>query len=174
MNMVITIRPASPEDADSVRYVGTVTWPATYGVDKGAAYVMSGLDEFWSADAILSAIESGNIHVAESTSGIVGMLHVEELGEDLVMWKLYVLPDNQRHGIGRMLVQVAKDWARAHHKGLLTEYEPSNERVRGFYLREGFAPTTAPWPGTDAIWLRWNDTAPSHSATQAKPGSLTE
>lgn len=154
--MTITIRPALPDDAPGVRYVGTVAWPATYGSDKGAAYVMSVLDEFWSAETIGSAIEARDIDVAESPDGIVGMVHVEELGDDLVMWKLYVVPGQQRHGIGRLLVRAAKDRARREGKDLLTEYEPSNERVRGFYLREGFEPTTAPWPDTDAVWLRWN------------------
>lgn len=154
--MRITVRPALPDDAHGVRYVGTVAWSATYGSDKGAEYVMSGLDEFWSTEAIGSAIRAGSIDVAESTDGIVGMVHVEGLGEDLVMWKLYVLPDQQRHGIGRLLVRAAKSRARLEGKDLMTEYEPSNERVRGFYLREGFVVTTAPWPGTDAVWLRWN------------------
>ena len=129
--MVITIRPARPDDAPGVRYVGTVSWPATYGSDKGAAYVMSGLDQFWNAEAIGSANQAGNIYVAESEQGIVGMVHVEELGADMVMWKLYVLPDHQLHGIGRLLLGAAKSHAGAHGKGLVTEYDPSNERVRG-------------------------------------------
>lgn len=157
--MTITIRPALPEDTHGVRYVGAVTWPATYGSDKGAGYVMSGLDEFWSAEAIGSAIRAGNVDVAEAADGIVGMVHVEEVGDDLVMWKLYVLPHQQRHGIGRLLVRAAKDRARLQSKSLLTEYEPSNERVRGFYLREGFSATSAPWPGNKAVWLRWRDGA---------------
>ena len=157
--MVITIRPARPDDAPGVRYVGTVSWPATYGSDKGAAYVMSGLDQFWNAEAIGSANQAGNIYVAESEQGIVGMVHVEELGADMVMWKLYVLPDHQLHGIGRLLVGDAKSHAGAHGKELVTEYDPSNERVRGFYLREGFEATASLWPGSDARWLRWTGVA---------------
>ena len=153
--MTINIRLAEPDDTSSVRYVGTVTWPATYGSDNGAAYVMAALDEYWSAEAIGTAISAGNIYVAQSHDGIVGMVEVEDLGDELVMWKLYVLPDQQHHGLGSLLVDAAKDRARGEGKDLLTEYEPSNERVRGFYLREGFIATTSPWPGTDAVWLRW-------------------
>ncbi|WPF81416.1 GNAT family N-acetyltransferase [Sanguibacter sp. 4.1] len=160
--MTITIRPAQPDDTHGVRYVGTVAWPATYGSEKGSGYVMSGLDEFWSAEAIGSAIRAGDVDVAEAADGITGMVHVEELGGDLVMWKLYVLPDHQRHGIGRLLVRAAKDRARAQGKDLLTEYESSNDRVRGFYLREGFSTTAAPWPGTDAVWLRWKSVPDAH------------
>ena len=155
--MTITIRRATAQDTHGVRYVGTVAWPATYGAAKGADYVMSGLDAYWSAGVISTAIQAGYIDVAQSPDGIVGMVHVEELGEDLVMWKLYVLPDQQGTGVGRALVQAAKNRARTQGMGLLTEFEPSNERVRGFYLREGFSVTTAPWAGSDAIWLRWTE-----------------
>ena len=157
--MTITIRRAVPGDVDGVRYVGTVAWPATYGAARGAAYVMSGLDEYWNVEAISSAIQEGNIDVAEMDGAIVGMVHVEALGDDLVMWKIYVLPDHQRLGIGRLLVDAAKDRSRARRSALLTEFEPSNERVRGFYLREGFTVTDAPWPGADAVWLRWEHDA---------------
>lgn len=155
--MTVTIREALPGDVNGVRYIGTVCWPATYGPLKGAAYVMAGLDEYWSAETIATAIEVGSVDVAESAGGIIGMVQVEALGADLVMWKLYVLPGSQHHGVGSSLVRAAKDRARALGCDLLTEYETSNERVRGFYLREGFAPTAAPWPGTDAVWLRWTD-----------------
>lgn len=63
--MVITIRPARPDDAPGVRYVGTVSWPAAYGFDKGAAYVMSGLDQFWNAEAIGSAIQARGFYLRE-------------------------------------------------------------------------------------------------------------
>lgn len=164
--MTITIRPARLTDTAAIRYVGTVAWPATYGADRGAAYVMSGLDAYWSAAAIDGAINDGNIDVAESEDGIVGMVQVEELGDDLVMWKLYVLPGQQRGGVGRRLVQSAKDRALRQGQDLLTEYEPSNERVRGFYLREGFEPTASPLAGTDAVWLRFTHGAePSQGGT---------
>lgn len=90
------------------------------------------------------------------------MTHVEELGPDLVMWKLYVVPDQQHQGTGHALVGSAKVRAVAHGSDLLTEYEPGNERVRGFYEREGFDATPAPWPGTDAIWLRWRSGTVPH------------
>ncbi|MGO2750409.1 MAG: GNAT family N-acetyltransferase [Pseudoclavibacter sp.] len=157
--MTVTVRCARPEDVADVRFVGLVAWPATYGPLKGRAYVLAGLDEYWNAEAISAAIQSGDIDVAEEGGEIIGMTHVEALGEDLVMWKLYVLPDQQHRGVGRSLVDAAKARARARGGDLVTEFEPSNEKVRGFYQREGFDTTAAPWPGTDAVWLRWRGDA---------------
>lgn len=153
--MINRVRRALTEDVDGVRYVGVSTWPATYGALKGARYVMEGLDSFWSADAIRAAIDAGNIDVAENSQGVVGMTEVEDLGDDLIMWKLYVVPSEQGSGLGHALVEAAKDRARERGRDLLTEYEPDNSTVGGFYSREGFNHTEPPWPGTNAIWLRW-------------------
>lgn len=151
--MTPTIRRATPDDLAAVRFVGVRTWPATYGPPLGAHYVMHGLDTHWSVEAIAPALAAGRIDVAETDDGIVGMTEVEDLGDSLVLWKLYVIPSAQGAGIGHDLVAAAKDRARQRGRDLLTEYEPANEVVRGFYLREGFEDTQAPWPG--AVWLRW-------------------
>lgn len=156
--MSTTARLARIADLDAVRYIGTVVWPATYGPALGPEYVMNGLDTYWSAPVMAAAIEEANIHVVETASGVVGMTHVEPLGVDLVMWKVYVLPSEQSAGLGHALVSAAKDRARVRGCDLLTEYEISNKTVRGFYEREGFLPTQAPWEGAGAVWLRWRDT----------------
>lgn len=155
--MSITIRRAIAGDLDAVRFIGVSTWPPTYGPLKGARYVLDALDTYWNAEALRTALEAGDIDVAETAQGIVGMAEVEELGNDLVMWKLYVLPSQQRSGIGHELTSAAKDRARAKGCGLLTEYVPENSKAGSFYEREGFVPTSAPWPGTVAAWVRWQD-----------------
>ncbi|GAA4527390.1 hypothetical protein GCM10023160_23560 [Brachybacterium paraconglomeratum] len=155
--MSITIRRAVVEDLDAVRFIGFSTWPPTYGPLKGARYVLDALDSYWSADALRTAIEAGGIDVAETAQGVVGMAEVAELGDDLVLWKLYVLPSQQRSGIGHELISAAKDRARARRRGLLTEYVSENSDAGRFYEREGFVPTAAPWPGTAAAWVRWQD-----------------
>lgn len=160
--MSISIRRAQPEDLDAVRFIGFSTWPATYGAIKGASHVVEGLDTHWNTSVMSGAIDAGNIDVAEGTHGVVGMSEVDSLGEDLVMWKLYVLPSEHGTGIGAALVDAAKDRARERGGDLLTEYEPANARVGGFYAKQGFQPTEAPWPGSTAVWLRWR--APGTSA----------
>ncbi len=151
--MTPSIRRATPDDLDAVRFIGVRTWPSTYGPRLGPRYVMRGLDEHWSVQAIAAALAAGRIDVAETADGVVGMAEVGDLGEDLVLWKLYVTPSAQGSGLGHDLVAAAKDRARQGGRDLLTEYEPANDVVRGFYLREGFEDMEAPWPG--AVWLRW-------------------
>lgn len=153
--MSVVIRTATPDDQNGVRYVGVLAWPATYGQICGPEYVMNGLDEYWSATAIADATASGGLIVAESAGAIVGVAHVEAVGPDLVLWKLYVVPSDQRTGVGRTLVGEVKDRARAHGGDLITEFDARNEQVRSFYTREGFEPAPPLWPGTGAVWLAW-------------------
>lgn len=154
-SMINRVRRARTEDLDGVRYVGVSTWPVTYGTINGARYVMEGLDSYWSAEAIRAAIDAGNIDVAETSQSVVGMTEVESLGEDLVMWKLYVVPSEHGSGLGHALVDAAKERARERGCDLLTEYEPENSTVGAFYAREGFDHREPPWPNSKAVWLRW-------------------
>lgn len=56
--------------------------------------------------------------VAEDGHGIVGMSEVTDLGADLVLWKLYVLPAAQGRGIDGRLVRAAQDRARTQRRNL--------------------------------------------------------
>lgn len=153
--MPVIVRPANPDDLAAVRLIGILSWPPTYGPARGAEHVVAGLDRYWNEEVIGSAISEGRIDVASDEGDVAGMAEVDRLGSDLVLWKLYVAPDHQHRGIGRLLIASAKARARANGGDLVTEYDGSNPTVRGFYLREGFTDDVAPWPGTDAVWMRW-------------------
>ncbi|PWH05870.1 GNAT family N-acetyltransferase [Brachybacterium endophyticum] len=153
--MSIRIRRAVTADLPAVRFVGVAVWPPTYGAVKGAQYVMGGIDSYWNAEEIGAGIAAGRIDVAEDSGRVIGMTEVDELHDDLVLWKLYVLPSEQGSGVGHALVGSAKERARSHGCDLLTEYDPQNSRAATFYAREGFIATEPPWSGNAAVWLRW-------------------
>ena len=154
--MPLIIRRANPDDLAAVRLIGILSWPPTYGPARGAGYVVDGLDRYWNEEAIGSAIREGRIDVALDGGDVVGMAEIDRLGDDFVLWKLYVAPGHQHRGVGRRLVEAAKTRARANGGDLVTEYDVGNPAVRGFYLRAGFVDDVAPWPGTDAVWMRWS------------------
>ncbi|WP_150956191.1 GNAT family N-acetyltransferase [Microbacterium testaceum] len=157
--MPSTVRPATADDLAAVRLVGILSWPPTYGPSRGAGFVVAGLDRYWSDEAIGAAIHEGRIDVACHEGEVVGMAEIDRLDDDVVLWKVYVIPEHQHRGIGRRLVDAAKSRARAIDGDLVTEYDNGNAVVRGFYLREGFVDDPAPWPGTDAVWMRWSSPA---------------
>jgi len=153
--MASSVRLATADDLDAVRFIGIATWPPTYAAQRGPRFVVANLDEYWNAEVMSAAIAAGSVYVAEVDDAVVGMSQMEDLGNDVVLWKLYVLPEHHGEGHGRALIDAAKAHARARGRSLLTEYDRSNAVVAGFYAAQGFVPTPPPWPSTDTVWLRW-------------------
>jgi GNAT superfamily N-acetyltransferase len=127
----ITIRPATSADAASVADVYLASFHATY--DFPLAHTD---DEVrgWIGDVI----GSGGTWVALDPLGaIVGMMAIEPG----VLDQLYVRPDRLGEGIGRRLLDVARDRS---PDGLTLYTFQVNTRARRFYERNGFV---ADWFG---------------------------
>jgi GNAT superfamily N-acetyltransferase len=127
----ITIRPATSADAASVADVYLASFHATY--DFPLAHTD---DEVrgWIGDVI----GSGGTWVALDPLGaIVGMMAIEPG----VLDQLYVRPDRLDEGIGRRLLDVARDRS---PDGLTLYTFQVNARARRFYERNGFV---ADWFG---------------------------
>jgi GNAT superfamily N-acetyltransferase len=127
----ITIRPATGADAATVADVYLASFHATY--DFPLAHTD---DEVrgWIGDVI----GSGGTWVALDPLGaIVGMMAIEPG----VLDQLYVGPDRLGEGIGRRLLDVARDRS---PDGLTLYTFQVNARARRFYERNGFV---ADWFG---------------------------
>ena len=127
----ITLRPAAAGDAGAVADVYLTSFHATYD------FPLAHTDEEvrgWVRDLV----GGGGTWVAVDPAGaIVGMLALEPG----VLDQLYVRPDRLGEGIGRRLLEVAKDRS---PDGLSLYTFQVNERARRFYERNGFV---AEWFG---------------------------
>jgi GNAT superfamily N-acetyltransferase len=127
----ITIRPATTADAATVADVYLASFHATY--DFPLAHTD---DEVrgWIGDVV----GSGGTWVAiEPLGAVVGMMAIEPG----VLDQLYVRPDRLGEGIGRRLLDVARDRS---PDGLTLYTFQVNARARRFYERNGFV---ADWFG---------------------------
>jgi GNAT superfamily N-acetyltransferase len=122
----ITIRPAAAADAPAVANVYLASIAATY------RFPLAHSDEevrAWIRDRVVAG---GGAWVALDPDGsIVGMMEV--VAGDLN--QLYVRPDRLGEGIGRRLLDVARDQA---PDGLSLYTFQVNARARRFYERNGF------------------------------------
>jgi GNAT superfamily N-acetyltransferase len=127
----LEIRRATAADADAVADVYLASFHATY------AFPLAHSDDDvrrWIRDIVIGAQETW---VAVDRRGVIGMMVVGP--DDLD--QLYVAPDRRGSGIGRRLLDHAKDRS---PEGLSLYTFQVNERARRFYERNGFV---AEWFG---------------------------
>jgi GNAT superfamily N-acetyltransferase len=128
----VTIRPAVTADATAVADVYLASFHATY--DFPLAHTDDQV-RGWIRETVIAA---GGTWVALDADGVVVAMMVVA-PDDLD--QLYVRPDRLGEGIGRRLLDLAKDQSPA---GLSLYTFQVNERARRFYERNGF---TAEWFG---------------------------
>lgn len=158
MGKDVVVRPATGDDLLGILEVGHRTWPLTYGPIAGDEYVAMGLAKWWTADATIPAIRTGRATVAEREGQIIGVSVVGTLDDEIALWKLYVLPEHQRAGVGAGLLHAAIDRATDDGwKTMVLSYLDGNTGAAGFYERAGFEIYHRDPGGSgvpDSIWVR--------------------
>lgn len=162
----VVIRTAVGDDLDAVLEVGHRTWPGTFEPIAGPEYVEMGLAKWWTPDAAIPAIRTGRTLVAEVDGAIIGMAGYGTHDDDLVLWKLYVLPEHHGRGIGHRLLETVL--ARAEELGyrrLVVSVVDGNDRAMQFYERHGFREIDREPGGSglpDSIWIARDLGSPTH------------
>ncbi len=134
-----SVRPAELDDIDAFVEVGRRTWPQTYAPVAGDDYVALGLAKWWTPEAVRPLVEAGRALVAEVDGHVVGVSAVGPLHGDLVLFRLYVLPEHQGRGIGQQLIDEVFERAReTGHRILRVSYLDGNDAACAFYARNGF------------------------------------
>jgi ribosomal protein S18 acetylase RimI-like enzyme len=153
----VVVRTATGDDLDGVLRVGHETWRTTYEPIAGPEFVEMGLAKWWTGDALIPGIRVGRTLVADDDGTVVGMASYGSQDDQLVLWKLYVLPSHQGRGLGRRLLDEVI--ARARELGrteLHVSHIEGNEQAGRFYERNGFRHTHREAGGSglpDEIWL---------------------
>jgi GNAT superfamily N-acetyltransferase len=92
------------------------------------------------AESYLPLIAAGTVWVAEAGDGtLAGVLLGEVTGDDLHILELAVSAEHQQHGIGRALLDAARDYAAARGLAAVTLTTFRHVAWNGpFYVRYGF------------------------------------
>jgi ribosomal protein S18 acetylase RimI-like enzyme len=136
----IRVRPAGRDDLEAVRGLLVVTWHDTYDPLLGGEKVEA-ITNAWHAVEVLAQQLDGtetSFLVAESADGIVGHAFADARRPPvLLLARLYVLPAQQRRGIGTQLLAAAI----VRHPNLTLlrlNVETDNAKAVQFYRRQGF------------------------------------
>lgn len=137
---MIKTREATLEDIPAIRHVLSTTWHDTYATLLGAPVIDQITSEWHTPEGLKREIEehSNYLGVAESEAGdIVGMISAIAQDERLFVSRLYVLPTQQRLGIGGRLLQACyAAFPDANEVRLYVERD--NPKGRAFYQKQGF------------------------------------
>jgi len=136
--MALITRVADGNDLAAILDVGLRTWPATYLPIAGEDYVAMGLAKWWTKDATIPAIRAGRVTVAELDGTVVGIAVVGQHEKNLVLWKLYVLPEHQGNAVGSTLLKAVAASAMGAHPAIRTSYLEGNTLAEKFYRSRGF------------------------------------
>ena len=135
----VTVRRATPDDAEALRALAEAVLPATYDpITPGLA--AQTLDDWWGVAQMRDAIAALWHGVAEVDDDLVGVANLGRSDERWVMWKLYVHPDAQGLGVGTRLVDATLAQVPA-GEPLWLEHHAGNDRAHDFYRSLGFTET---------------------------------
>ena len=146
-----TIRPATDADAAAIGHIQVATWRHAYTGIVPQGY-LDGLSEASNAQAWLRGITNAQrtILVAQSQAETVGFAcggtpaRDPDSGADAELDAIYVLPERQRSGAGRLLVAaIAGIIIGAGGRSMVVWVLTANQPARTFYERLGAVPLSA-------------------------------
>jgi len=143
LQKVIRIESAAEADFSVVRDIAYATWPPTYGniLPKEQLEYMLGL--FYSDEALASNLNEKGHHflLAYEDADVMGFASFEHAyqGNPVThLHKLYLLPQAQGKGIGKLLMAEVEKAARANGSESVTLNVNRFNSARDFYLKNGF------------------------------------
>ncbi len=139
---MITIQEAGPEDFGTISAIAYKTWPVTYGPILSEKQLTYMLDLFYSTDGLRKNITDGHRFIlakeGEIVLGFASYVHDYPEMHTTRIPKIYMLPESQGKGIGKMLVDCIQAKARKSGSGKLSLNVNRFNKARGFYEKLGF------------------------------------
>ena len=152
--MTVRIHDAKPSDADEIRQVQQPTWLATYpnaelGITKEdieARFHTRSEEAIKRRHTQQQKINSDplvHLWVAKEAERIVGFCLAKKEGPQNRIQAIYVLPEYQGTGIGKLLLQTALDWLGIQQEIVLNVASYNHQAIT-FYKKFGFVPSGRP------------------------------
>ena len=138
--MGITIRKATQDDAVLINSMAMVVFPASYSDILSPGQLEYMLDWMYSVPNILKQMDEGHQYFLSEDTDYVGYASVQRKGTDLFhLQKLYVMPDHQGRGVGKLLFYGVVDYIKSvHPEHCYMELNVNRKnRAVGFYKKLG-------------------------------------
>lgn len=145
----MTVRPARPDDATTVRQVAREAWHAAYDDLLEPDQVDERVDAWYGTDRLRESISGpGSFSVAVEDGTVVGFVHLAPPGPEApsvlradgvaVLFRLYVRPGRWGEGIGSALLDAAERRVDDRFDSVRCVVYADNDRARSFFASRGF------------------------------------
>lgn len=142
----LSLRPATPADADLIASIHAASWQATYRDLLPAAFLDGEVTReraaYWQARLNAPGADLHSVVIAECDGAPIGFACVEwqpDSAWGVLLDNLHASPGHQGIGVGKLLMRAARDWARAQGGTQLYLYVlKGNLAAIGFYERHGW------------------------------------
>ena len=142
----LSLRPATPADADLIASIHSTSWQATYRGLLPDAFLDGEVTReraaYWQVRLNAPGAERRNVVIAEIAGEPIGFACVERQPDSqwgVLLDNLHALPGHQGIGVGKLLMRAVVDWARAQGENQIYLYVlEGNTPAIGFYESQGW------------------------------------
>jgi diamine N-acetyltransferase len=139
---MISIRSTTSIDFPIIRDIAYKTWPETYGPILGKTQLEYMLNKFYSVDCLQSNVANNQeFFIIEENTISLGFLGIENKhNKEKVtkIHKIYILPNNQGKGIGKLAIDFVADLAKNNNSEKLRLNVNKFNKAIDFYRKIGF------------------------------------
>lgn len=141
---MISLRLATIADVPLIQEVAELTWPISYQEIISPQQIRYMLDLMYNKSKLETAIAAPNqaFWLAEENGRILGFCGIEhgypETGITRIH-KLYILPNTQGSGLGKIFIDQVEDQAKKHGNDTLHLNVNKENKAVGFYQKHGFS-----------------------------------
>lgn len=140
---MITIVTATTNDYQTIQNIAHQTWPIAYGEILSRAQLDYMLEAFYNEDALKdSVLNKGHRFVlakeGEETLGFASYEHNYNQKQQTKIHKIYILPQTQGKGIGKILIDFIENIAKENNAIELSLNVNRFNKALSFYQKLGF------------------------------------
>jgi len=140
---MIAIVDAKPEDFETIRDIAYKTWPDTYGAILSKVQLDYMLELFYSVEALQKNVSEKGHHFLlvredNETLAFLSYEHLYKSEPVTRIHKIYILPQTQGKGIGKLLIDSVVDLANEAQSEKISLNVNRHNKAQFFYKKNGF------------------------------------
>jgi len=141
---MITINEATIADVKIIQEIVHTTWPISYGEILSKTQLDYMIDLFYSNKSLLEQIQKKEqlFYIAYQESSVVGFMAIEHNYKNEAITrihKIYILPETQGKGIGKLMIDFIENKAKEKNSKALSLNVNRFNKAMHFYQKSGFA-----------------------------------